>query len=158
MIMNIKLIYIMVAISFLSATTVKSQSYTPNVPKDSLSVLKDRVLILKANLKIYELKIKEAEEETNVEKLRVRLIAANAKAKESATQNSDLSKKIGSGTLDAKAIERSARKAKNDMANSQSALESFNKQIKRVETIRSDIRIEEGKMNSIKPLIIFINK
>ena len=156
--MNIKLIYIMVAISYLSTTTVKSQSYTPKVSKDSLSVLKNRVIILKANLKIHELKIKEVEEEINVEKFRIRLIAANAKAKASAIKNSDLSKKIGSGALDAKAIERSAKKAKDDMATSQSALASFKKQIKRVEAIRSVIRIEEGKINSKKPRITFSNK
>ena len=156
--MNIKLTYITVAIAFLSATTVKSQSYTPNVSKDSLGILKDRVVILKANLKIHELKIKESEEETDVEKLRVKLIAANAKAKESAIQNSDLSKKIASGNLDSKEIEKSAKRAKDDMANSQNALESYNKQIKRVEAIRSDIRVEEGKIISRKPLIIFNHK
>ncbi len=137
----------------LLATTAKAQSYTPNVSKDSLGVLKDRATILKASLKLHELKIKESEEESDIEKLRVKLLAANAKAKESAAKNSDIAKKITS--VDAKAIEKAAKNAKSDMDNSQRALDSYNKQIKRVEGIRSDIRIEEAKLLGLKPLIIF---
>jgi septal ring factor EnvC (AmiA/AmiB activator) len=140
----------------LFTASAKSQTYTPNVSKDSLGVLKDRTAILKTSLKLYELKIKESEEEGDVEKLRVKLLASNAKAKESAAQNSDLSKKIAS--LDAKTIEKSAKRAKDDMADSQRALESYNKQIKRVEAIRSDIRIEEEKLLGMKQLIVFDKK
>lgn len=151
--MKTKLTYLMVAIALLFATAVKAQNYTPNVSKDSLGILKDRATILKASLKLHELKIKESEEESDVEKLRIKLLTANARAKESAAQNSDVSKKIAS--VDAKAIEKAAKKAKDDMENSQKALDSYNKQIKRVESIRSDIRIEEAKLLGMKPLIIF---
>jgi len=136
------------------STVVKAQSYTPNVSKDSLNVLKERVTMLKAHLKLNELKIKESEEESDVEKLRVRLIAANARAKESAAKNSDIGKKIA-GTADAKTIEKIAKTAKNDMNDAQKALEAYNKQLKKVESIRSDIRIEEGKLNGRKPQVLF---
>lgn len=154
--MRPKFIYLSAAIALLMTTSVKAQIYMPNVSKDSLSVLKDRMVILKASLKLHELKIKESEEEGDVEKLRVKLVSANAKAKESAAKNSDISKNIAA--VDAKTIEKSAKKAKDDMADSQRALDSYNKQIKRVESIRSDIRIEEGKLLGMKPHISFDNK
>lgn len=153
--MKIRFTYLIIASILLIVGTAKAQNYTPNVSKDSLAVLTDRVVVLKARLKIHELKIKESEEETDVEKLRMKLITANAKAKESAIENSDLSKKIASGTLDAKTIEKIAKKAKDDMASAQRALDSYNKQIKRVESIRSDIRVEEGKLSGKTPLIVF---
>lgn len=153
--MKIRFTYLIIASILLIVGTAKAQNYTPNVSKDSLAVLTDRVVVLKASLKIHELKIKESEEETDVEKLRMKLITANAKAKESAIENSDLSKKIASGTLDAKTIEKIAKKAKDDMASAQRALDSYNKQIKRVESIRSDIRVEEGKLSGKTPLIVF---
>jgi len=156
--MKTKFTYLLVAFGLLFATAIQAQTYTPNVSKDSLTVLKDRVAMLKASLKIHELKIKESEEETDVEKLRIKLLAANTSAKESATKNNELSKKLSTGTLDAKAIEKIAKKAKSDMSSAQKALESYNKQIKRVETIRSDIRIEEGKLNTKKPLLVFDSK
>lgn len=151
--MDTKFTCLFVAILMLFVGSSRAQTYTPNVSKDSLGILKDRAVVLKASLKLHELKIKESEEESDVEKLRIKLLSANAKAKESAAQNSDLSKKIA--TLDAKTIERSAKKAKDDMADSQRALDSYNKQIKRVESIRSDIRIEEGKLLGMKPVVIF---
>jgi len=151
--MNARINYLIVAGIMLFGISLKAQTYTPNVSKDSLGILKDRVTILKTSLKLHELKIKESEEESDVEKLRVKLLAANARAKESAAKNSDASKKIA--TLDAKTIEKSAKNAKDDMADSQRALDSYNKQIKRVETIRSDIRFEEAKLSGMKPLVIF---
>ncbi|MEJ5993068.1 hypothetical protein WG904_01465 [Pedobacter sp. Du54] len=151
--MNAKFPYFIVAIVLLFSVNGKAQTYTPNVSKDSLGILKDRVTILKTTLKLHELKIKESEEEGDVEKLRIRLLAANARAKESAAQNSSVSKKIA--TVDAKAIERAAKNAKKDMDDAQRALDLYNKQIKRVESIRSDIRVEEGKLLGMKPLIIF---
>ena len=156
--MNIKFTYVIIVLALLFTNRAKAQNYTPNVSKDSLTVLKDRAEVLKANLKINELKIKESEEEADVEKLRIKLIAANARAKESAIENSTLSKKIASGSLDAKTIEKIAKKAKNDMVDSQKALDSYHKQIKRVENVRSTIRIEEEKLSGKKPLIVFNQK
>lgn len=151
--MKTKLTYFIIAFVLLYVGSTKAQSYTPNVSKDSLGVLKNRVAMLKASLKLNELKIKESEEENDVEKLRIKLLAANAKAKESAAQNSDVSKKIAS--VDAKTIEKNAKKAKSDMDDSQRALDAYNKQIKRVEAIRSDIRVEEAKLQGMKPLVLF---
>jgi len=156
--MSTKFTFLIGGFALLFGTTVRAQSYMPNVSKDSLNVLKDRVTILKASLKIQELKIKESEEEGDVERLRIKLLAANANSKESASKNSELSKKLSSGTLDAKAIEKIARKAKDDMASAQKALDSYNKQIKRVEDIRSDIRVEEEKLKGMKPYLSFDRK
>ncbi len=153
--MQSKLTMLIVAIGLFCTTAAKAQNYMPQVSSDSLSILKDRVKILKASLKIQELKIKESEEESDVEKLRVKLLAANANSKESAAKNNDISKKLSSGSLDAKAIEKIAKKAKDDMSTAQKALDSYNKQIKRVDDIRSDIRVEEEKLKGIKPGISF---
>ena len=156
--MKPKFTFLMMALVPLFAVVAKAQTYTPNVSRDSLNVLKDREVVLKASLKIHELKIKESEEETDVEKLRVKLLKANEKAKESAAKNNDVSKKLSSGTLDAKEIEKIAKRAKDDMSDSQNALDSYNKQIRRVESIRSNIRIEEAKLNGKKPVLIFDQK
>ncbi|MCY1525811.1 hypothetical protein D9M68_608060 [compost metagenome] len=151
--MKRKIFYFIFILNGIIAGIANAQSYSPNVSKDSLGVLKERVTMLKAYLKLNELKIKESEEEADVEKLRIKLIAANAKAKESAAKNNDIGKKITAA--DAKEIEKVAKAAKSDMNDAQKALDSYNKQIKKVESIRSDIRIEEGKLNGRKPQINF---
>lgn len=156
--MKIKIIYLIAALALVFVSSVNAQTYTPNVSKDSLKVLKDRMDVLKASLKVNELKIKEFEEEVDVEKLRVKLLKANEKAKESAVKNSELSKKLSTGVLEKKEVEKMANRAKNDMADSQKALESYKKQITRVESIRSTIGIEEGKIRAVKPRVIFENK
>lgn len=151
--MKSKFFYFIFILNGIIIGMANAQSYSPNVSKDSLGVLKERVTMLKAYLKLNELKIKESEEEADVEKLRIKLIAANAKAKESAAKNNDIGKKITAA--DAKEIEKVAKAAKSDMNDAQKALDSYNKQIKKVESIRSDIRIEEGKLNGRKPQINF---
>lgn len=135
----------------------KGQSFTPNISADSLTVLKARQTMLKAQLKIYELKIKESEEESDVEKMRLKLLTANAKSKESAAKNNETSKQLSGGNVDAKTIAKIAKAAKDDMADAQKALDNYNKQLKRVEEIRSDIRVEEGKLNSRTPVIKFVH-
>jgi hypothetical protein len=51
-------------------------------------VLTGRQESLKASIKVQDLKLKEAEYEAEVEKLRVKLLEANGNTKESAAQNS----------------------------------------------------------------------
>ncbi|MES2650433.1 MAG: hypothetical protein V4663_01770 [Bacteroidota bacterium] len=153
--MNTKFTYLIIAFALLLTNSANAQSYTPNVSKDSLTVLKDRGTALKASLKIHELKIKESEEETDVEKLRIKLLKANEKAKASAAENNEVSKKLSTGSLDSKTIQKIAQRAKDDMSDSQKALDSYHKQIRRVESIRSEIRIEEGKVSNKKPTLIF---
>ena len=143
------------AIVILLTLSVKSQTYTPKVSKDSLSILNVRLDVLKASAKVQELKIKESEEEDEVEKLRVKLLEANANAKNSATQNSNLSEKLKSASVDSKTIEKAAKKAKNDTADAQRALERYNKQIQKVEDIRTQIQGEERKLTYKKPLIVY---
>ena len=148
-------IYLTMAIVILFTLSVKSQTYTPKVSKDSLSILNVRLDVLKASAKVQELKIKESEEEDEVEKLRVKLLEANANAKNSATQNSNLSEKLKSASVDSKTIEKAAKKAKNDTADAQRALERYNKQIQKVEDIRTQIQGEERKLTYKKPLIVY---
>jgi len=102
-------------------------------------------------MKVQELKLKEAEEEADVEKLRVKLLEANDNAKESTSQNSSEQAKSG----DAKAMEKLAKKAKNDTADAAKALERYNKQIEKVEQLRTEIRAEERKLLYKKPFIVF---
>ncbi|SFH40670.1 hypothetical protein [Pedobacter insulae] len=156
MMMNFRYTFLATALALVFTTGLKAQTYMPKVSKDSLGILEDRIAVLKATLKLHELKVKEAEEEKDVEKLRIKLIKANADSKESASKNDDLSKKFGTGTLDAKAIQKIAKRAKDDMNDAQKALDSYDKQKKRVEDIRSEIRVEEEKLLGMKPLVSFI--
>jgi len=144
--------FFLTAMVLLSGTTlVKAQSYTPKVSKDSVGVLVARQDALKASMKVQELKLKEAEEEADVEKLRIKLLEANGNAKESTSQNSSEQAKSG----DAKAMEKLAKKAKNDTADAAKALERYNKQIEKVEQLRTEIRAEERKLLYKKPFIVF---
>ncbi|RZL50660.1 MAG: hypothetical protein EOP00_03305 [Pedobacter sp.] len=133
----------------------QAQEYKPKVSKDSLAILNARLESLKASTKIQELKIKEAEEEADVEKLRLKLLEANDLAKTSAAQHSEVSEKAKGGSFDAKAAEKSAKKAKTDSADAVKALERFNKQIAKVEDLRTQIQGEERKLTYKKPLIIY---
>lgn len=148
-------IYFIIAVATACATTVKAQTYSPKVSKDSAAVLKARLESLKASTKVQELKIKEAEEEEEVERLRIKLLEANGNAKAAASQNNDVSEKMKNITIDAKALGKAAKKAKNDSANAQKALERFNKQINKVEDIRTQIQGEERKLTYKKPLIVY---
>ncbi len=148
-------IYLTLALAILLSLSTKAQTYTPKVSKDSLAILNARLEALKTSAKLQELKIKESEEEEEVEQLRVKLLEANANAKNSATQNSNLSEKLKANTVDSKTIEKAAKKAKNDTADAQKALERYNKQIQKVEDIRTQIQGEERKLTYKKPLIIY---
>ncbi len=144
-----------IAFSLLGLNEVKAQVYTPKVSKDSLGILKGRVEALKASQKVQELKIEEAQEEVEVEKLRVKLLAANDKAKESAEKNSKNSQGMDNGTVNLKDAEKLAKKAKSDMTDAQKALERYNKQIQRVEKKREEIAKEEKKLTYKKPVLEF---
>ena len=144
--------FFLTAMVLLSGTTlVKAQSYTPKVSKDSVGVLVARQDALKASMKVQELKLKEAEEEADVEKLRIKLLEANGNAKESTSQNSSELAKSG----DAKAMEKLAKKAKNDTEEAKKTLERYNKQIEKVEELRNEIRTEERKLGYKKTFIVF---
>ncbi len=134
---------------------LSAQGFVAQVPKDSLQVLTQRVEALKASLKIYELKVKEASEEVEVEKLRVKLVQANETAKKSAQNNSDMAAKLKKGTTDSKTAEKIAKQAKNDTADAQKAIERYHKQISKVETLRTEIRNEERKLTARQPTVIF---
>lgn len=134
---------------------VSAQTYTPKVSRDSLSILNGRLEALKASAKVQELKIKEAAEEVDIEKLRLKLLEANDVAKFSAEQNKDIAEKIKSGALDAKGAEKLAKKVKSDLSDAVKALDRFNKQIEKVEDIRNQILTEERKLTYKKPLVIY---
>lgn len=141
----------------LNVVNAKAQVYVAKVSKDSLSILTSRLEALKASQKIQELKIDEAKEEAEVEKLRVKLLEANDKAKDAAGKSNKTTQKLDGGTVDAKEMEKLAKKAKNALEDSQKALDRYNKQIGVVEKIRVDIQTEERKAGYKKPTIVFVH-
>ena len=145
------MLFLIGGIVLFGAKLASAQTFTPNVSKDSVGVLTARQESLKASMKVQELKIKEAEYEAEVEKLRLKLLEANGNAKESAAQNSGEQANTG----DAKAIEKLAKKAKNDAADAKKALTRYEKQIEKVDELRNEIRTEERKLTYKKPNIIF---
>lgn len=150
-----KQLWMMLLIGVSYTTTLTAQEYKPKVSKDSVGVLNARIEALKASAKVQELKIKEAEEETDVEKLRLKLLEANDVAKISAAQNNELTEKLKSGAVDAKSAEKIVKKAKTDASDAQKALDRYNKQIAKVEEVRTQIQIEERKLTYKKPQIIY---
>lgn len=148
-------IYLLLAFAMLNVAKVKAQVYVAKVSKDSLNILTDRLAALKVNQKIQELKIDEAKEEAEVEKLRVKLLEANDKAKDAAGKSNKTTQKLGEGTVDSKETDKLAKKAKSAMEDSQKALDKYNKQIGLVEKLRVEIQTEERKAGYKKPNIVF---
>lgn len=139
---------------FAGSIPAMAQTYNPKVSKDSLGILNTRVEVLKMNMKVLELKIKEAEEEADVEKLRLKLLEANGNAKASSENHSGNINKSGS-VVDQKAAEKLSKKAKSDADDAQKALERYNKQIAKVEDIRTQIQGEERKLGYKKPIVVY---
>ncbi|TCD04581.1 hypothetical protein EZ449_16655 [Pedobacter frigidisoli] len=133
---------------------VMAQTYNPKVSKDSLSILNNRVEVLKMNMKVLELKIREAEEEADVVKLRLKLLEANGNAKASSENHSGNINKSGT-VVDQKAAEKLSKKAKSDADDAQKALERYNKQITKVEDIRTQIQGEDRKLGYKKPILVY---
>ncbi|RDC57445.1 hypothetical protein DU508_09840 [Pedobacter chinensis] len=131
-----------------------AQTYHPKVSKDSLNILTNRVEVLKMNIKVLELKIKEAGEEADVEKLRLKLLEANGNAKVSSENHSGNINKSGL-IVDQKAAEKLAKKAKSDTEDAKKALERYNKQVAKVEDIRTQIQGEERKLSYKKPQVVY---
>ena len=150
-----KYIYLFLAPFALGLSVAKAQTYTAKVSKDSVGILTNRLEALKISQKIQELKIEEAKEEAEVEKLRLKLLDANDRAKESAAKSSSNIAGTGTSNVNIKETEKLAKKAKSDMLDSQKALERFNKQISAVEKVRSQIQAEERKAGYKKPTIVF---
>ncbi|RZL13762.1 MAG: hypothetical protein EOO96_31500 [Pedobacter sp.] len=140
----------------ISTLPVLAQTYTAKVSKDSLGILTNRVEILKASIKLLELKIDESKEEADVEKLGLKLLEANGNAKASAEQTNNHSSKTAAGSsIDVKAMQKLSKKAKSDADDAEKALERFNKQISKVENIRTEIQSEERKLGYKKPVIVY---
>lgn len=140
----------------IAASPVMAQTYTSRVSKDSVGVLANRVEVLKAGIKLIELKLDEAKQEDEVEKLRLKLLEANGNAKASAELSSKNSDKIESGaSIDLKAIDKLAKKNKSNADDAQKALERFNKQIAKVENLRTEIQAEERKLGYKKPKVVY---
>lgn len=153
--MKRKFLYLFIVGGLLFTTAVKAQTYAPHVSKDSLAILTTRLEILKVNIKIQELKIKESAEEVEIEKLSVKLLEANGNAKQSAAEYSSMSDKFKAGNQDAKAMEKVAKKAKNDSSDAKKYLDRYNRQIQRVEALRIEIKNEERKLSYKKPMVTF---
>ncbi|WP_316831353.1 hypothetical protein [Pedobacter aquatilis] len=138
------------------AFPIMAQTYTARVSKDSVNTLANRIELLKANIKLLEVKIDEAKEEAEVEKLRQKLLEANGNARVSAEQMSNQSNKTSSlSAVDLKAIDKLSKKSKSDTNEAQKALERFNKQIAKVEDIRTQIQGEERKVGYKVPKLIY---
>lgn len=149
-----KIIFILFPIAI--SLSADAQTYTSKVSKDSVGILVNRIEVLKSNIKILELKIDESKEEDEVEKFRLKLLNANDNAKSSAQESSNNAYKTTSGSfVNLKAMEKLSKKAKNDAEIAIKALERFNKQIAKVEDIRTQIKNEERKLGYKKPQIVY---
>lgn len=133
----------------------KAQVYSANVSADSLAILKSHLEALKASQKVVEMKMDEAKEEAEVEKLRIKLLAANDKAKQSAEKSSKHAEKAEGESVDVKETAKVAKQAKNDMQEAEKALDRYNKQIKKIEKLRDKIQAEERKLGYTKPTLSF---
>lgn len=149
-----KIIVSLIATALLTSLFAKAQVFSPKVSRDSAGILSAQLEALKANQKIQELKIKEFEEEQEVEKLRVKLLLANDMAKASATINIETAEKL-KGTTDIKNQEKAAKQAKNDAEDAQKALDRFKKQIEKVELLRAQIQVEERKLTYKNTTVVF---
>jgi hypothetical protein len=136
------------------STTAFSQTYNDNVSKDSVLILNKRVEALKNNMKLLDLKLQEAEEEDAVDKLKIKLFEANETAKLSAQKLSNNGDK-NSSSIDVKKSQKLSKQAKNDADDASKALDRLNKQMEKVEGIRSKIKVEELKVNLNKPVVLF---
>ncbi|MCJ0742104.1 hypothetical protein [Pedobacter montanisoli] len=151
-----KKIYTLLTVGFsLLSANVFAQKYTSQVSKDSLTTLNYRLDALKASQKLYELKIKEADEEAEVEKLRVKLTDANAKAEQAAKKNTSVAELLKDGKTEHKNVAKAAKAAQSEMAAAAKALEKYNKQIKRVEDLRAQIQSEEQKITQKSSQVVF---
>ena len=147
---------ILSVIVVMATTPLMAQTYTPRVSKDSVGILKNRIDVLKASINLQELKIKESEEEADVEKLRIKLLEANGNAKSSSEKANKIGNRTEAGaSIDLKEMAKLAKNAKNDAEDAQRALDRFNIQIDKVEDIRKDIEKEERKLGYKKPIIIY---
>lgn len=147
--------YLLLAFAVLNVSKVKAQVYVAKVSKDSLNILTERLVALKASQKIQELKIEEAKEEVEVEKLRVKLLDANDKAKDATGKSHRTTQKLDGGAIEVKEMDKLAKKAKGAMEDSKKALDRYNKQIGVVEKLRLEIQTEERKAGYKKPNIVF---
>lgn len=154
--MNCKITLALSALFLCGVSQLKAQTYTPKISKDSLTTLNASLGVLKATQKLYELKIEEAKQELEVEKLRVKLLAANDDAKDSAAKSSKHVEKMGTANVNVSAAAKIAKKAKSDMEAAHKALEKYNKQIKEVDKIRDQIIKEESKLKNNKPTLKFV--
>lgn len=148
---------LLIVLLSVASTPVLAQTYSAKVEKDSLNILNGQITQLKSKLKVLELKVQESKEEAEVEKLRVKLLKANESAKKSSENKNKSTKSNASAgsDIDLKAMEKINKKAQSDHEDAQKALDRFNKQVKKVETLRTQIGTEERKLDGKKPDIIF---
>jgi hypothetical protein len=154
--MKINITVILIVIS-ISAFSVKAQEFNPKVSRDSVGILSAQIEALKASQKVQELKLKEFDEQQEVEKLRVKLMLANDIAKASTLKSTEIAEKL-KGTTDIKTQERAAKQAKTDTEDAQKVSERFKKQIEKVELLRGQIQMEERKLTYKKPIVLFDHK
>ncbi|MGY3052637.1 hypothetical protein ACVWYG_000833 [Pedobacter sp. UYEF25] len=147
-----KLLFVLVAI--LAGSAASAQTYTPKVSTDSLKIILTKIEVLKQHIKVLELKGKEADEETLVEKLRINLLEANGEAKVSLEKREENTNR-SSGIDDQTKVKKLAISAERAAINAKKALDRFNKQVKKVEDLRAEIISEVRKLSYKKPSIVY---
>lgn len=127
-----------------------AQTYSPKVSKDSLGILNGKVDVIK--MQILELKTRKQKKK----KLRLKLLEVIGNAKESADNASrNVGKTDAGSSIDLNNMAKLSKKAKSDADESLKALERYNKQISKVEDIRTQIIGEERKLGYKKPQLIY---
>lgn len=134
-----------------------AQKYTPKVSRDSIAILTSRTEVLKSAIKVNDLKLAEGSQESDIEKLELKIVELRSLDKASSDESLRLSESLQTGNeTDLKKVDRAARKAASNAKSLKNALEKLNKQIDKAEDIKNQIQTEERKLSYRDLLIIFM--
>lgn len=140
----------------MSVISVSAQNYSHKVSRDSVAALKLRVEILKASVKMHELKLTEAEQEADIEKQELKVLDLQGIEKSTTDESDKVSGELKNGKeTDIKKVEKLSRKAVNSSRNLENATERLRKLHEKVEDTRSDIKTEELRLESRKLVVYF---
>jgi chromosome segregation ATPase len=133
-----------------------AQNYIAKVSRDSAATLSSRIEVLNSAIKLNQLKLSEADQESDIEKQKLRIIDLRGSEKEAVKESSRLAEALKEGKeTDMKKIEKISRKATAAAKDLKTALDKLQKQIDRVEETRTRIQTEERKLANREHSIIF---
>lgn len=139
------------------ASAVSAQNYNARISRDSMAVLQARMDVLKSAIKLNELKLSEAELETDIEKQKLKVVDLNGSEKAASEESSRLSDALKTGKeTDIKKVEKMSKKATNSAKDVKNGLEKLRRQIDKIEELRTEIQTEERKLSNRNPLIIYV--